>query len=97
MKGKISSKGRITVPKRVRTRYDLKPGSEIKFELRDDGALIRKKKGERRPIWEAIGSLKVRWRWPKGIPHTADAYMDYLRGGSYEDLTGPRKRLRRKP
>ncbi|HKF43116.1 MAG TPA: AbrB/MazE/SpoVT family DNA-binding domain-containing protein [Thermoanaerobaculia bacterium] len=96
MKGTISSKGQITVPKRVRVRYDLKPGTEIEFELRDDGALLRKKRGERRSIWEAIGSLRGRWRWPTGIPHTVDAYMDYVRGGSYEELTGARKRKRRK-
>jgi AbrB family looped-hinge helix DNA binding protein len=96
MKGTISSKGQITVPKRVRVRYDLKPGTEVEFELRDDGALLRKKKAERRPIWEAIGSLRGRWRWPRGIPHTVDAYMDYVRGGSYEELTGSRKRKRRK-
>ncbi len=96
MKGRISSKGQITVPKRIRTHYALEPGSEVEFELREDGALLRKKKAERSPIWEAIGSLKGKWRWPKGIDHTVDAYMDYVRGGSYEELTGHKKPGRRK-
>lgn len=96
MKGTISSKGQITVPKKVRTRYALEPGSEVEFELREDGALLRKKKAERSPIWEAIGSLKGKWRWPRGIEHTVDAYMDYVRGGSYEELTGRKKPGRRK-
>jgi AbrB family looped-hinge helix DNA binding protein len=95
MKGTVSSKGQITVPKKVRTRYDLEPGTEVEFELREDGALLRKKKAQRHPIWEAIGSFKGKWRWPKGIPHTVDAYIDYVRGGSYEELTG-RKGPRRK-
>lgn len=25
---------------------------------------------------------------PKGVPHTVNAYIDYVRGGSYEELTG---------
>lgn len=95
MKSTISSKGQITVPKKVRARYALEPGTEVEFELRDDGALLRKKRTDRHPIWDAIGSLKGKWRWPRGIPRTVDAYMDYVRGGSYEELTG-RKRLGRR-
>ena len=96
MKGTISSKGQITVPKKVRIRYDLEPGTEVEFELREDGALLRRKRGERHAVWNAIGSLKGKFRWPKGIPHTSDAYLDYVRGGSYEELTGRRRSRRRK-
>jgi len=96
MKGKVSSKGQITVPKAVRLRYDLRPGTEVEFELHDEGALLRKKRGERHPIGGGIGSLKGKFRWPKGIPHTTDAYIDYIRGGSYEELTGVRTRRRRR-
>ncbi len=96
MKSTISAKGQITVPKAVRARYDLEPGTEVEFELKDEGALLRKKRGERHPIWNAIGSLKGKFRWPKGIPHTTDAYIDYVRGGSYEELTGVKARRRRR-
>ncbi len=90
MKSTVSSKGQITVPKSVRTRYSLGPGTEVEFELREDGALLRKKRATRHPIWDAVGSLRGKFRWPKGIPHTVDAYIDYVRGGSYEELTGRR-------
>ncbi len=96
MKGRISSKGQITVPKTVRDRYAMGPGTEVEFELREDGALLRKKRAARHPIWDAIGSLKDSWRWPKGVPHTVDAYIDYVRGGSYEELTGKKARPRRR-
>jgi AbrB family looped-hinge helix DNA binding protein len=95
MKSTISSKGQITVPKGVRERYALLPGTEVEFELRDDGALLRKRRGDRHPIWDAIGSLKDSWRWPKGVAHTVDAYIDYVRGGSYEELSGKKPRRRR--
>ena len=96
MKSTVSSKGQITVPKTVRDRYAMVPGTEVEFELREDGALLRKKRGSRHPIWDAIGSLKDSWRWPKGVPHSVDAYIDYVRGGSYEELTGKKPRRRRR-
>ena len=96
MKGIVSSKGQITVPKNVRTLYSLEPGTEVEFELREDGALLRKKRATRHPVWDAMGSLRGKWRWPKGIAHTVDAYMDYIRGGSYEELTGRKPPARRK-
>lgn len=94
MKGTISSKGQITVPKGIRDRYAMGPGTEVEFELREDGALLRKRRGQGHAIWDAIGSLKDAWRWPKGIPRSVDAYIDHVRGGSYEATT--RKTRRRK-
>ncbi|MEO8347849.1 MAG: AbrB/MazE/SpoVT family DNA-binding domain-containing protein [Acidobacteriota bacterium] len=96
MKSTVSSKGQITVPKTVRDRYAMVPGTEVEFELREDGALLRKKRGSSHPIWDAIGSLKDSWRWPKGVSHSVDAYIDYVRGGSYEELTGKKSRRRRR-
>lgn len=97
MKGTISSKGQITVPKGIRDRYAMGPGTEVEFELREDGALLRKRGGQRHPIWDAIGSLKDSWHWPKGVPHSVDAYVDYVRGGSYKKLAGksPRRGKRK--
>jgi antitoxin PrlF len=94
MKGTISSKGQITVPKRVRTRYDLGPGTEIEFELRDEGALLRKKKSRRHPIWDAMG-IGVR-DWPSSYPRDVDAYIDWVRGGPYEPERKGTKRPGRK-
>ena len=84
----VSSKGQVTIPKRVREQYGLTTGTEVVFEVRDDGALLTRPKRERHPAWDAIGSLRSRWRWPRGIPKTADAYIDYVRGGSYREIEG---------
>jgi AbrB family looped-hinge helix DNA binding protein len=84
----VSSKGQITIPKVVRERYGLTAGSEVEFEMREEGALLRRRRPERHPVWDQIGSLRDSWRWPKGIAHTVEAYIDFVRGGSYEDLTG---------
>jgi AbrB family looped-hinge helix DNA binding protein len=90
----VSSKGQITIPKAVRERYGLTTGTEVVFEAREDGALLTRRKQARHPVWDHIGSLREVWRWPKGIPHTVDAFVDFVRGGSYEELTGRKKRRR---
>ena len=79
--GTVSSKGQITVPKAVRERYSLGPGTEVEFELHEDGALLRRKRPAPHPVWAMIGSLKG--RWPKGFPRDVDSYIDFVRGGSY--------------
>lgn len=96
MKSTVSSKGQITIPKSVRARYSIGPGTEVEFELREDGALLRRRRPERHPVWDLIGSLRKGFRWPKGIPHTVDAYIDYVRGGSYEELTGRERPAKRR-
>lgn len=41
----ITSKGQVTIPKRIRDRLDLEEGTEVEFVLGDDGGLeIRPKK-----------------------------------------------------
>jgi hypothetical protein len=63
--------------------------------MKEGGALVRRRRPERHPVWEQIGSLRGVWRWPKGIPHTVDAFVDFVRGGSYEELTGRKPGKRR--
>jgi AbrB family looped-hinge helix DNA binding protein len=94
MKGIVSSKGQITVPKKIRLRYDMGPGTEVEFELREDGALLRRKRGQRHPIWDAMGI--GRRDWPSHFPQDVDAYVDWVRGGPYERPMKGGKTPRRK-
>ena len=34
---KMTTKGQVTIPKRLRDRLGLKPGSDVDFELTEDG------------------------------------------------------------
>jgi AbrB family looped-hinge helix DNA binding protein len=93
-KSTVSSQGQVTIPKSVRERYGLTPGARVEFDSREEGVLLRRMRTARHPAWDAIGTLKESWRWPKGIPHTVDAYVDHVRGGSYKELTGRKLRGR---
>ncbi|MEJ8574075.1 AbrB/MazE/SpoVT family DNA-binding domain-containing protein [Microbaculum marinum] len=39
---RVTSKGQVTIPKHLRDRTSIKPGSQVDFEACDDGLLVRK-------------------------------------------------------
>jgi len=43
----ITTKGQVTIPKPVRDRLNLKPGTAVDFELTDDGRVVLVKSGRR--------------------------------------------------
>jgi antitoxin PrlF len=72
MKSRISSKGQITVPATIRERLGLTPGTAVRFELREGGALMRKGSEGAHPVDQVFGRLKLR--------KPVDALLDELRG-----------------
>lgn len=42
---KVTSKGQVTIPKRVREQLGIRAGSEIEFRLREDGQVVLLKAG----------------------------------------------------
>lgn len=57
MTSTISSKGQLTVPKRVRDRLGLRAGTTVEFELTDTGVLLRKGHKGTRPVDRVRGIL----------------------------------------
>ncbi len=45
---KITSKGQVTIPQRIRERLGLLPHTEVDFQVRDDVVVIRKVEARRR-------------------------------------------------
>ena len=43
----VTSKGQVTIPKPVRDRLNLKPGSKVDFTLAQDGRVVIEKAGKR--------------------------------------------------
>lgn len=70
---RITEKGQVTIPKTLRERYGLRPGSEVKFVERDRRLVLEKAVGQ--DAWEKYyGCLKL----PKGT--RTDALIKTLRG-----------------
>ena len=56
---KITQKGQVTIPKAIRERYGLRPGSEVRFVEKDHRVVLEKGKGE--DVWDKYyGFLKIK-------------------------------------
>jgi AbrB family looped-hinge helix DNA binding protein len=73
----VTSKGQVTVPKKVRDALGLAPGSRVEFDVNRQGEVIVRKAGARarrgRDRFQAArGKAQVKWR--------TDELMALLRG-----------------
>jgi antitoxin PrlF len=71
---KMTAKGQVTIPKRLRDHLGLKPGSEIDFELATDGRVFLET-GDRPPQ-----DRFVRLRGSAKLGMTTDELMALTRG-----------------
>ncbi len=71
MKTTVSEKGQITIPKAVRSKLGLRPGTVLELEA-DRGRLIGRKAGGRDVIDELYGSMP--------IDEPVDDYLERIRG-----------------
>jgi AbrB family looped-hinge helix DNA binding protein len=69
MKAVVSEKGQVTIPKEVRERLGLAPGTAIEFDA-VDGALVGRKVLPEDPI--------ARWRGRGQLPGACATVDDYL-------------------
>lgn len=71
MKTTVSEKGQITIPKRLRDRLGLVPGTVVDFE-EADGRLVGRKLVRADHLNDLVGVIEL----PGGV----DAYLDETRG-----------------
>ena len=79
----VTSKGQVTIPKPVRDRLNIKPGSQVDFELAPDG---RRRAGEgrarNRPLRQRAGSIVCAASLKSDM--TTDEIMALMRGDPAE-------------
>jgi antitoxin PrlF len=80
---RITSKGQVTIPKRIRDHLGLKPGSEVEFAFGADGEVVLKTKRE--PLKEPIESRLAKIRGTLDLGMTTDEFMRFLRGDPDDD------------
>jgi antitoxin PrlF len=73
----VTSKGQVTIPKKVRDALKLSPGSAVEFTVNQDGeVIIRRSDGkpmQKRDRFDAMrGKAQIRWK--------TDELMALLRG-----------------
>ena len=77
MSTRVTRKGQVTIPKRVRDRMNIRPGSAVDFKLAADGRVVLVKAG-RKPA--ARRSAFARLRGSAGAGMTTDEIMALTRG-----------------
>jgi len=75
MSTNVTSKGQVTIPKPVRDRLGLKPGSAVDFQLAPDGQIVLVKAGAAPPV-SRFAALRGR----AGAGLTTDEIMALTRG-----------------
>ena len=78
---KVTSKGQVTIPKPVRDRLNLKPGSAVDFELAADGRVVLVKAGRKSP---PPRSRFERLRGSATVKMTTEEIMALMRGDPAE-------------
>ena len=73
MHSKLSSKGQVTIPKKVRETLGLEPGNFVTYEFLDDDAVIlRRVEPYDAAFHLAVSDTLVEW----GSPEDEDAFRD---------------------
>lgn len=73
----VTAKGQVTIPKAVRDRLNIKPGSAVDFDLAPDGRVVLTKAGRR---GAAPRSRFARIRGSATVQMTTDEIMGLMRG-----------------
>ena len=72
----LTSKGQVTIPKKVRDALKIVPGSAVEFAVNADGEVVVRRSGKslsKRDRFDAVrGKAQIRWR--------TDELMALLRG-----------------
>ena len=75
----ITSKGQVTIPKRIRDSLNLGPGSRVVFDVNDQGEIVLRREDRAKPrpairLDEVVGSAQIKW------DGTTNEYMEWIRG-----------------
>ncbi len=64
MRTRLTSKGQVTIPVRVRRKLGLRQGDEVEFSEKGDETVIRRAPDSENPFDKYIGVLKVKQKHP---------------------------------
>jgi AbrB family looped-hinge helix DNA binding protein len=74
MKGLVTSKGQVTIPKELREKFGIEPGVQVDFTAAEDGIRLRKAVDRSKRLG-VLGCLKKQL-----AEHSVEEWLDELRG-----------------
>jgi AbrB family looped-hinge helix DNA binding protein len=76
---RVTEKGQVTIPKSVRDRLKIGPGSEVDFVISDEGVVLVKISGKSEFESFDEWAASIEGTWDLG-GMTTDEYIEWLRG-----------------
>ena len=76
---RVSERGQITIPKRLRDRFGMRHNVEVEIVPADGGLLIRKRSAADHPV-DGVYAILGRGRDREDLPESTDDYLEELRG-----------------
>lgn len=80
----MTSKGQVTIPKRIRDRLGLKAGDKVEFDMNPDGWIVIRAANDDKPPPNPF----EKWVGAAGPGPSTDEFMRLMRG--YDDEDEPR-------
>jgi len=74
---RVSERGQITIPKRLRDRFGMRHNVEVEIVPADGGLLIRKRSAADHPVDRVYAILE---RDAGDLPASTDDYLEQIRG-----------------
>jgi AbrB family looped-hinge helix DNA binding protein len=71
---KVSERGQVTIPKRLRKTSGIDRNVEVEFVQEGERLFLRKKKPKRCPVDELVGTIKL------AFGESVDDYIEQVRG-----------------
>jgi len=94
MAHQVTTKGQVTIPKRVRDYLGIRPGSGVEFEVGPEGEVLLRKAGKSAKVSRARSRFAA-LRGTRKTGLTTEALMNLLRGYD-EDARDPGFKITRK-
>ena len=76
---RISERGQITIPKRLRDRFGLNHNVEVEIVPADNGLLIRKRTAAEHPV-DRVYAILGHGKHADDLPTNTDDYVEAIRG-----------------
>ena len=76
---RVSERGQITIPKRLRDRFGMNHNVEVEIVPADSGLLIRKRTAAEHPV-DRVYAILERGKHADGLTRNTDDYLEEIRG-----------------
>ena len=76
---RISERGQITIPKRLRDRFGMNHNVEVEIVPADSGLLIRKRTAADHPV-DRVYAILRQGKYADDLPANTDDYVEAIRG-----------------